>query len=91
MQRFHTEERRRHGGAVALLALLALLAAGVVAPTGAAAQSRQPVLARAASTQLPAGELIFRFLDLTVPAGQPAVASTPTGPALPMRRRGRTS
>lgn len=48
---------------------LLLLAAG----QPVAAASTFNTIAAARSVQLPAGDLIFRFLDLTVPAGQPPV------------------
>lgn len=56
--------------ATALVVLIAMLS--VVAPV-VAADTRQTVIAQQQVAQLPAGELIFRFMDLTVPTGQPAV------------------
>jgi hypothetical protein len=52
---------------------LAVLACLLVAPATAWANSQQTTLARSGGVQLPAGDLIVRVLDLTVPADQPAV------------------
>jgi quercetin dioxygenase-like cupin family protein len=69
---FYHDWRRslRRSWAAALVALVAVL--GAIAPV-AAADTRQAVVAQQQVAQLPAGDLIFRFMDLTVPAGQPAV------------------
>lgn len=56
--------------ATALVVLIATLS--VIAPV-AAADTRQTVVAQQQLAQLPAGDLIVRFMDLTVPLGQPAV------------------
>ena len=61
----------RRIGAVATA--VAIMIPVVLWPLAAAANTQQSVVARAQVAQLPAGDLIFRFMDLTVPAGQPAV------------------
>ena len=66
-----TQRPPRRIGVVATAAAIAMLA--VLWPLAAAADTQQGVVAQAQAAQLPAGDLIVRFLDLTVPAGQPAV------------------
>ncbi len=61
----------RRLGAVTTAVAIAMLA--VLWPLAAAADTQQRVVAQAQVAQLPAGDLIVRFMDLTVPAGQPAV------------------
>lgn len=61
---------RRIGAVVTAVAIATL---AVLWPLAAAADTRQGVVAQAQVAQLPAGDLIVRFLDLTLPAGQPAV------------------
>lgn len=61
------------GGRIARLIVAAIFAFGIVRLVDTtAADSPQGVIAQAAMT-LPQGESIFRFIDLALPAGQPAV------------------
>lgn len=61
---------RRMGAVIAAVALAAL---AVLWPLAVGAETQQRVVAQAQVAQLPAGDLIVRFMDLTVPTGQPAV------------------
>jgi quercetin dioxygenase-like cupin family protein len=57
----------------AVTAAVALAALAVLWPLAAGADTQQRVVTQAQVPQLPAGDLIVRFMDLTVPTGQPAV------------------